>query len=146
MTDSDSTAKNFLPEQYKSDSAASINHNYLREQFADCDDILAKIREVVVRGDFTLGCEVDELEREYAELCGASHAVAVGSGTDALLLSLKAAGVTEGTKSLRLPSRSTRRLVQSLLLAGSQSLQMLATITISTLFRSPQKSMKILKQ
>ena len=103
MTDSDLTAQNFLPEQYKSDSAASINHNYLREQFADCDDILAKIREVVVRGDFTLGCEVDELEREYADLCGARHAVAVGSGTDALLLSLKAAGVSEGDEVITTP-------------------------------------------
>ena len=103
MTDSDSTAPNFLPEQYKSDSAASINHNYLSEQFADCDDILAKIREVVVRGDFTLGGEVDQLENEYAELCGASHAVAVGSGTDALLLSLKAAGVTEGDEVITTP-------------------------------------------
>ena len=103
MTDSDLTAKNFLPEQYKSDSAASINHNYLREQFADCDDILAKIREVVLCGDFTLGCEVDELEREYAELCGAKHAVAVGSGTDALLLSLKAVGVTEGDEVITTP-------------------------------------------
>ena len=103
MTDSDLTAQNFLPEQYKSDSAASINHNYLREQFADCDDILAKIREVVVRGDFTLGCEVDELEHEYADLCGARHAVAVGSGTDALLLSLKAAGVSEGDEVITTP-------------------------------------------
>ena len=103
MTDSDLTAQNFLPEHYKSDSAASINHNYLREQFADCDDILAKIREVVVRGDFTLGCEVDELEREYADLCGARHAVAVGSGTDALLLSLKAVGVTEGDEVITTP-------------------------------------------
>ena len=103
MTDSDLTAQNFLPEQYKSDSAASINHNYLREQFADCDDILAKIREVVVRGDFTLGCEVDELEHEYADLCGARHAVAVGSGTDALMLSLKAAGVSEGDEVITTP-------------------------------------------
>ena len=103
MTDSELTAQNFLPEQYESDSAASINHNYLREQFADCDDILAKIREVVVRGDFTLGCEVDELEHEYADLCGARHAVAVGSGTDALLLSLKAAGVSEGDEVITTP-------------------------------------------
>ena len=103
MTDSELTAQNFLPEQYESDSAASINHNYLREQFADCDDILAKIREVVVRGDFTLGYEVDELEREYADLCGARHAVAVGSGTDALLLSLKAAGVAEGDEVITTP-------------------------------------------
>ena len=103
MTDSELTAQNFLPEQYESDNAASINHNYLREQFADCDDILAKIREVVVRGDFTLGCEVDELEHEYADLCGARHAVAVGSGTDALLLSLKAAGVSEGDEVITTP-------------------------------------------
>lgn len=36
--------KNFLPEQYKKDSQLKINHNYLSQQFSDCDVILEKIK------------------------------------------------------------------------------------------------------
>jgi len=89
-------AGNFYPDQYKNDSKLSINHNYLEEQFADHDEILRKIKEVVIKGDFTLGSIVDEVEEEYAKLCGTKHAIGVGSGTDALFLSLKSIGVDKG--------------------------------------------------
>lgn len=95
--------KNFLPEQYRQTNQLSINHNYLVQQFADSDQILAKIREVVVRGDFTLGEEVDLLEREYAALNGVKHAIGVGSGTDALFLSLKALGIDKGDEVITTP-------------------------------------------
>lgn len=45
---------------------------------------------------FILGPEVATLERELAALCGARHGVGTGSGTDALLLALKAVGVAPG--------------------------------------------------
>ena len=54
------------------------------------------MRKVVTRGDFTLGSEVDLLEKEYANISGTKHAVGVGSGTDAIFLSLKALGVGSG--------------------------------------------------
>jgi len=88
--------KNFLPEQYKKTNKLDINHNYLNQQFSDHESIWAKMREVVVRGDFTLGSEVDLLEKEYADISGTNHAIGVGSGTDAIFLSLKALGVGEG--------------------------------------------------
>jgi hypothetical protein len=69
------TVRNFLPEQYQRTNALGINHNYLADQFADADAIWARIRQVVVRGDFTLGSEVDTLEAEFATLCGTAHAV-----------------------------------------------------------------------
>jgi aminotransferase EvaB len=94
---------NFLPEQYRTTNKLAINHNYLAEQFADHDVILGKIREVVIRGDFTLGEEVDKLEAEFADLCNTRHAVSVGSGTDALFLSLKALGVREGDEVITTP-------------------------------------------
>ncbi|MBY6266472.1 DegT/DnrJ/EryC1/StrS family aminotransferase (plasmid) [Azospirillum sp. 412522] len=97
------TIQNFLPEQYRQTGALEVNHNYLPHQFADHDVILDKIREVVVRGDFTLGAEVDKLEQEFAELCGAAHAIGVGSGTDALFLSLKAIGVDKGDEVITTP-------------------------------------------
>ena len=45
---------------------------------------------------FVLGPEGQGLEHELADLCGARHGVGTGSGTDALLLALKAVGVGPG--------------------------------------------------
>lgn len=95
--------KNFLPEQYVQTNKLEINHNYLQQQFADHELIWNKIREVVVNGDFTLGSEVNRLEQEYAQLCGTSHAIGVGSGTDALFLSLKALGIDKGDEVVTTP-------------------------------------------
>ena len=39
---------------------------------------------------------VDLLEKEYAQISGTNHAIGVGSGTDAIFLSLKALGVGVG--------------------------------------------------
>jgi hypothetical protein len=95
--------KNFLPEQYLRDSEIEINHNYLAYQFSDHDEIWEKIREVVLRGDFTLGKDVDNLEVEFASFVESKYAVGVGSGTDALFLSLKAVGVGEGDEVITSP-------------------------------------------
>lgn len=97
------TVKNFLPEQYRETNKLEINHNYLTSQFSDYEEIWKKIREVVIRGDFTLGIEVDELEREFANLVGTKYAIGVGSGTDALFLSLKAIGVDKGGEVITTP-------------------------------------------
>jgi len=94
---------NFLPDQYRQTNSIGINHNYLSQQFADRDAILDKIREVVIRGDFTLGAEVDRLEEEFAALCTTRHAIGVGSGTDALFLSLKALGIEKGDEVITTP-------------------------------------------
>ena len=45
---------------------------------------------------FIMGPEGQALERELATLCGARHGVGTGSGTDALLLALRAVGVKPG--------------------------------------------------
>jgi aminotransferase EvaB len=97
------TVKNFLPAQYLQTNQLQINHNYLAHQFADHDRILAKVREVVIRGDFTLGEEVNLLEEEFATLNGVKHAIGVGSGTDALFLSLKALGIDKGDEVITTP-------------------------------------------
>jgi len=95
--------QNFLPEQYRQTGALEINHNYLHDQFADHDEIWLKIREVVRRGDFTLGSEVDLVEEEFARISGTKHAIGVGSGTDALFLSLKALGIDKGDEVITTP-------------------------------------------
>ena len=51
---------------------------------------------VLDSGQFVLGTAVHEFERAWADACGARHAVGVASGTSALELTLRAAGVGEG--------------------------------------------------
>lgn len=61
------------------------------------------IRKVVDSAHFILGQNVSELERETAAYHGAKYAVGVASGTDALHLALKAAGVKEGDEVITTP-------------------------------------------
>jgi dTDP-4-amino-4,6-dideoxygalactose transaminase len=98
-----STISNFLPQQYRETGALPINHNYLQQQFADAPAILSKIAELVHRGDFTLGAEVDRFEARICGLTGSRHAIGVGSGTDAIFLSLKAAGIGPGDEVITTP-------------------------------------------
>lgn len=60
------------------------------------DDIRESIERVLQHGQFVMGPEVFELERELADYCGVAHAVTAASGTDALLLALLARGVGPG--------------------------------------------------
>ena len=59
-------------------------------------EILAAITRVCDSQRFIMGPEVDGLERELCALMGVTHAIAVSSGTDALLLALMALGITAG--------------------------------------------------
>jgi len=95
--------RNFLPEQYETTGQLDINHNYLQHQFADYEEILKKIGSVVRNGDFTLGREVDQLEDEFAVIAGTKNAIGVGSGTEALFLSLKALGIDKGDEVITTP-------------------------------------------
>src|SRR6266566_8436540 len=60
----------------------------------------AEIREavsgVLASQQFVLGKECAALEQEIASLCGAAHGIGVASGTDALILALRASGVAAG--------------------------------------------------
>jgi dTDP-3-amino-3,4,6-trideoxy-alpha-D-glucose transaminase len=54
------------------------------------------IRTVVDSGRFVLGDELAAFEEEFASYCGVEHCVGVASGTDALILALRACGVGPG--------------------------------------------------
>lgn len=56
----------------------------------------AALLRVARSGRYVLGPEVEAFEHDFAKCCGAGHAVGVASGTDALALPLRAAGVGPG--------------------------------------------------
>jgi dTDP-4-amino-4,6-dideoxygalactose transaminase len=60
------------------------------------DEILATITRVCDSQRFIMGPEIDGLERELAGQLGVRHAIAVSSGTDALLLALMALDIKAG--------------------------------------------------
>jgi len=94
---------NFLLNQYKDTGVCPINHNYLFKQFSDYKEIFEKIENLIINSDYTLGKSVDEFEKNICSLTGSRFAVGVGSGTDALFLSLIAAGIKKGDEVITTP-------------------------------------------
>ena len=82
----------------------NVPYSYLDEQFAQIDDYLQDVRRLVQSGDFTLGQAVMEFEERFAKLCGLPYAIGVGSGTDALILSLKILGIGPGDEVITTPN------------------------------------------
>jgi dTDP-4-amino-4,6-dideoxygalactose transaminase len=60
------------------------------------DDVENAVKTVLDHGHFILGPELKKFEAEVAEYCHIKHAIGVASGTDALLLALRACGVEPG--------------------------------------------------
>lgn len=61
-------------------------------------EVLAGWKDVAERGAFVLGPEVTAFEEAFAAFTGVPHCVGVASGTDAIELALRAAGVGDGAE------------------------------------------------
>lgn len=59
-------------------------------------ELTSAFERVLRSGHFILGAEVEAFEREAAQFLGAEHAIAVSSGTDAILVALMALGIGPG--------------------------------------------------
>ena len=94
---------NYLLEQYEANDKLPINHNYLREQFRESEEIFLDIKKLIQRSDYTLGKAVDEIEDKFKDITNCKYAVGVGSGTDAIILSLRAIGIQYGDEVITTP-------------------------------------------
>jgi dTDP-4-amino-4,6-dideoxygalactose transaminase len=93
--------------------SASLQPNSLPESVPQLDlaaqfaaigsEIRTAVERVLVSQQFVLGREGAALEQEIAALCGVAHGVGVASGTDALILALRACGVKAGDEVLLPP-------------------------------------------
>ncbi len=81
-------------------------------------ELLEAAGRVLTSCRFILGPEVQALEGELAALCGARHGIGVNSGTDALLLALKAVGVRPGDEVIT-PAFSFVASASTIVLAGA---------------------------
>jgi dTDP-4-amino-4,6-dideoxygalactose transaminase len=66
-------------------------------------EIRTALERVMASQQFVLGPEGAALEEEIARLCGVAHGVGLASGTDALILALRACGVQPGDEVLLPP-------------------------------------------
>ena len=73
-----------------------VPYSYLKEQFKESEPILQAFREQLTRCEFTFGPELEEFEKNMADYTGARYCLGTASGTIALSMLLKAAGVGEG--------------------------------------------------
>lgn len=76
----------------------------LKAQYQTIKARVLEVTEAIYESQyFILGPEVENLERKIAAYCRCNHAVGVSSGTDALVLSLMAAGIGPGDRVITTP-------------------------------------------
>ena len=81
-----------------------VNYGYLQQQFHDVEEYFEELRGLVASGEFTLGPYVERFERQFAQFLGVRHVIGTNTGTDALILCLKAVGVKPGDEVITVPN------------------------------------------
>lgn len=85
-------------------SNSKIDFIDLKSQYAALrGSINERIQRVLDHGQYIMGPEVGELEQQLAALVGVRHCVTVASGTEALLISMMALGITAGDEVITSP-------------------------------------------
>lgn len=92
----------------------------LKTQYKRIESLVSKgLTNVLEHGQYVMSNEVRELEKQLAEWVGVKHAIAVASGTDALLLALLALDVGSGDEVITSPF-SMFATAEMIVLAGAK--------------------------
>ncbi len=83
------------------------------------EEIDKTIQDVLNRGDFILRKDVEDFEKKLADFVGTKYAVGLNSGTDALIFSLKAAGIGNGDEVITV-SHTFVASIASIVLVGAK--------------------------
>ncbi len=83
--------------RYRERSVVRVaRYNYAAQFEGDVDDIVDRIRSILLRGEYVPSPEGAQFESAFARFVGTRFALGVGCGTDALILSLRALGIGAG--------------------------------------------------
>ncbi|MGH2498835.1 MAG: DegT/DnrJ/EryC1/StrS family aminotransferase [Candidatus Limnocylindria bacterium] len=92
----------------------------LKAQYATIkDEVRAAIDEVLDGMQLTLGPNVQAFDKEFAAFVGTKHAIGVGSGTDALQLTIRALGISGGDEVITV-SHTFFATVEAILYSGAR--------------------------
>ena len=89
---------------------------------------------LLAAGDFVGGAAVERFEEDWARYCGTTEAVAVGNGTDSLMLILRALGIGPGDEVV-LPANTFVATAEAVVMAGATP--RFADVDPDTLLLSP---------
>ncbi len=82
------------------------------------EELVATVGRIAATGGFTMGKELEAFETEYAAYCETDHAVGVSSGTEAIVLALRALGIGAGDEVI-VPTNSFIATAEAVSLAGA---------------------------
>ena len=82
------------------------------------EELVATVGRIAATGGFTMGKELEAFEAEYAAYCETDHAVGVSSGTEAIVLALRALGIGAGDEVI-VPTNSFIATAEAVSLAGA---------------------------
>ncbi len=77
--------------------------NLKRQYESIKEEVDKEVLDVLSEGQYIMGKNVKEFEREISEYIGVKHSVSVGNGTDALIIALKALGIGKGDEVITTP-------------------------------------------
>lgn len=105
--------------------AGGVLQNDIRVPFVDLrtvnlplrDDLLEAIGDLLERGSFVSGSDIEEFEEAFAEFVGATHCVGLASGLDAVRIALLVSGIEPGDEVI-VPANTFIASIEAVVQAG----------------------------
>lgn len=93
-------------------------YNYRQQFGASPGQLLSELESMLLEGNYVLGKAVSDFESDFASYCDCKYAKGVNTGTDALVITLRALGIGPGDKVIA-PANTFHATVAAIELAGA---------------------------